>query len=504
MKQYESTHSTVQVEGAARALPFDLTAEFSLPDYQSEISRLLWVRPTLLPPECFIGGGKAEFSGQMYFNVLYCGPDGALYSTVLNEGYSFSLPTEGEIAELVARVTPDSMTARVTGPRKLSLRCRLHARVGTLQEKDVGTRMRGEGERAEAICRLSQAMEARRLFTGGRKSVTLTDIIEDLPLEETTRIIGCRTEVFLPDVTAGKEVVRCRGEALLTLLLCREGEDTSALTFTHKIPFEADVPLEGASPNCRALAEGFAGEVSLSREEGELSATLDITVFAEAEGCEPVVVCRDLFLPGSRAEYHFSEEVFSLGVACMNQHLTLSQKASFAELGIPAGAEIIDATADVQIREEKKEGEKTALLGQLICHILYRFEKEYAVATATLPLRAVIDAPLEESVISPRICECRAESTREGVQIVSELQLALRSACRIPTKALTEVIFSPEEETPHRADVEICYPAREETLWDVAKRYAVSPTALAAANGIQAESPAAKDSLLGTKCLFIP
>ena len=58
MEVLEEKNGRAQLEVLHRQLPLELNAEFTLPDYRSEISRLLWVRPTVLPPEPLLGGGK--------------------------------------------------------------------------------------------------------------------------------------------------------------------------------------------------------------------------------------------------------------------------------------------------------------------------------------------------------------------------------------------------------------------------------------------------------------
>jgi hypothetical protein len=55
-----------------------------------------------------------------------------------------------------------------------------------------------------------------------------------------------------------------------------------------------------------------------------------------------------------------------------------------------------------------------------------------------------------------------------------------------------------------RADLEICYPASGETLWDVGKRYGISPDTLADANGLCADAPGDADSLRDVRYLLIP
>ena len=62
MDRNEEQNARIQLAFADKLQPVELTADMTLPDYRSEISRLLWVRPVMLPPTRFIGGGKVEFS----------------------------------------------------------------------------------------------------------------------------------------------------------------------------------------------------------------------------------------------------------------------------------------------------------------------------------------------------------------------------------------------------------------------------------------------------------
>ena len=69
MERNEERNGRVQLEFTDKTQPVELAAEITLPDYRSEISRLLWVRPTFLPPTHFVGGGKAALSGPVRYNI---------------------------------------------------------------------------------------------------------------------------------------------------------------------------------------------------------------------------------------------------------------------------------------------------------------------------------------------------------------------------------------------------------------------------------------------------
>ena len=102
------------------------------------------------------------------------------------------------------------------------------------------------------------------------------------------------------------------------------------------------------------------------------------------------------------------------------------------------------------------------------------------------------------------VCSCRVSVQHDALRTDAELQLALYAEQSKPTRVLTEVTLTPAEGGTRQTGPEIYYPAHGESLWDVAKRYALSPEDLAAANGLAVQAPAAEDSLSGAKFLLIP
>ena len=61
-----------------RTVNTEINGEYTLPDYQPEIRRLLNVGLTVLPPAKYVGAGGVELNGTVEYRVLYVGGDGGL------------------------------------------------------------------------------------------------------------------------------------------------------------------------------------------------------------------------------------------------------------------------------------------------------------------------------------------------------------------------------------------------------------------------------------------
>jgi len=507
MEQNRDRNAKAQLEFLNRTVPIELNAEIVLPDYKSEISRLLWVRPIFSAPVRFIGGGKADLSGSVRYQVLYVGPDRQLYSTEWEDRYTFSVPfdTAGyDVAggtELSVELMPENATGRVLAPRKLALRCRLHARVRGYADRHLGCRLTDVDE--ARVLRLCGMCECGRIYTAVGEPVELCDEIA-LDGQGEVRVILAEGSVFLPEASAGEGNVRCRGEVIVKLLCCNEGEEQGEpFTAVRRIPFEESVAMEGVSPECGAFATGYLGELRTSVEEGRIALSTEMTLAATAQGSAPVYYTKDVFAPGMSAECRSVREDLRQPQGCFLKHVSTSGDLSLAEAGIPEGATVTDVTAQARLDEPKHENGKTLLSGELDCRVLYRVGDEYAVASVHLPCRVALEADFGQTCVLALVPMCRARMERERLFVDAELQLCLRAEKLMTVEAISEARFS-EAPKPRRADVELFYPTVGDTLWSVGKRYGVSPAGIALANGIHDDDLDSAAAFSDVRCLLIP
>ena len=91
----------------------------------------------------------------------------------------------------------------------------------------------------------------------------------------------------------------------------------------------------------------------------------------------------------------------------------------------------------------------------------------------------------------------------ERIGIDAELCLMLRMTQAQDVTALSRVSMGGET-TRRRGEYVICFPASDDTLWSVAKRYNAPLTALALVNGLSsAAEPDSEDSLEGARYLIV-
>jgi hypothetical protein len=348
--------------------------------------------------------------------------------------------------------------------------------------------------------------ENGRVLISEAEELELNDQLEVDAGEGDLRFICANGSVFLPDVTASSDTVRCRGEAVISVMLCRENstkEEGIPFVAVRRIPFEREVEVKGMTPECDARATGTVGNVDVSVEEGKVQLNAQLVLRAEGQTEEGVLLCRDVFLPGARVECQTREEKLWRAGCCENRNFSVSGERPLTELSVPSDISVLYSFADAEVKEHHAKGDRTVLSGEMRCHVLYCREGEYGVAELAVPFSTALEDTQDD--VSAQCCVpvCRVSLSRDALRADAEIQLALRCGKRSPVKLLSGATFAAADPMP-RADLEICYPTGEDTLWNVGKRYGVSPDALAVANGLSAEAPGEVDSLQGVRYLLIP
>ena len=124
----------VQLPVCDKGVISEISGDFTLPDYQPEIKKLLRITANVLPASRYVGDRNAEFSGNVDYYVVYAGADNQIYCAPLTTEYKVDIPLDNaDASELMnttgyAVICSDNVSGRVTSPRKLSIKCRLRTR----------------------------------------------------------------------------------------------------------------------------------------------------------------------------------------------------------------------------------------------------------------------------------------------------------------------------------------------------------------------------------------
>lgn len=510
----EFTPGTLRTPACQRQLSADASEELTLPDYQPAINRLLRVTPTLTPPARYIGAGRIELSGSVNYGILYSGEDGQLYTATLPGTYSFEAAPD-DIPEadlsagacLLATVRPDSVTGRVTAPRRLSLRTRLTASVTCLADCHPDEILEGEVKPAE-LRRLVEEAEYGDAVHAEEESVPLEDEIIPEQGEGELRVIGADGWVFVNEASAARGCIVCRGELVTRILTCREGGQPGVECITRRLPFVHELEAPQVSPGWECRGFGKCQSLNVSVGDGRLLCEAAMSLEAEACHRESFTSTRDIYSTSAPAEVSLTERRVWLPLKVANGNFSQSGVFDAAEVKLPPDARIIDAVGTANADSVVCERGRCVVGGEVHYNLVYHDGEQYGALELSQPFRYETDLP--GGVPDGELCggaeltvlSCRPRMDGERVSVDCEISVALSVGLDTRIPMLERARFGAAAQ-PRAGECVVCYPDSGDTLWSVARRYLADADTIAAQNSLDARTPDTPASLDGAKFLIV-
>ena len=492
----------------------EATAEVSLPDYRPEVKRLVRVSATVTPPARYVGAANTELSGSVDFCILYTGNDGALYSTTHTSEYRIGIPVDlpsdallGEGLICDADILPEPCNARVLAPRKLSIKCRLRARL-----RIYGNRLIENGDLISGIAaeKLYGSCDTSELFSGVGEPLLLHDEIVCDTQSEDVRVVCAEGQVFITEAVAGSGCINCRGEVALKLLCAHDSTGMSPSQMMRRIPFECAVTVDGCEVNCVASAFGTCTDVSVTVEDGRILCDLSLILQGRAQRDRTITYVRDAYALDSVSDGRTDFLSLPQARSCVCANFSLGQTLTTEEAGLRAGMTVVDAHLIPLTAELVQEHGKDVLSGRCRVHLtLCDDAGEISSQETEIPYRYETDAKetgLADSLIHVSPISCRARADGERLGIDGEIAVSIMTRAQTKIQYLSACNVGDKCQKP-TGECTVCFPAPTDTLWSVAKKYHKPLSHLMGINTLppQAQAAAAdsKASLAGVNYLLV-
>lgn len=470
-----------------RTITTEVSGDCILPDYQPEIRRLLSVSPTILPPAKYISGGNAEFNGTVDYRILYVGADGNLHSTSMSSEYSLRAPLESmeriDVNEGVcafATTVGESVSARVSAPRRLNIRCRLRSHAYAYGKMPLEEQSKGSVPQ-DSIRRLWSESSVMSAVGGLSEPIHVSE--ELVGLGEGLRVISAEAVPFLQELRPTEGEIRVSGELLLKLLAEREGMGVE--TLSRKLPFHTTVELEDIDADHCCRVWGTVGELSVKAGENGISCEAELLLEARAMKNLPIRYTADLYSVTTQSACEYAEYALPVVWRCENVNLSQSERLSAEELNLDENTQVIDAWGGASIESCEEHEGRYVLTGQSRYSLLCERDGEYSVSELALPFRYETErgeGRLSGFDAQASVLSCRVR--KEGGVLSLDAELAVNAELLgsetirvVETAEFGEALASP------RSGMTIYYTAEDDTLWSVAKKYHVASERLTAKQG---------------------
>lgn len=474
----------------------EVSEEFSLPDYQAEVSRIVCVRPQFLLENKYISdtgsGIFLEIGGTVTYSVIYTDDEGELFCVPLSSTYEAKIPLSEMAEHTELSFKCESTSFRATAPRRLTLKTKLRCRVRAFKELKV------EGK-------ISPASSCEEIYLERCEKIALVPEIKEISLKNvkmsetlgslsgSVKPIWCDAYVSLSDVRSENGYVKASGEATVKCLVATEiGEDV----VEKRMKIVEEIEAEGAEGGDMASVVPVCTALSLSSEEkeGETALYFDLTcdLLGQVIRNSEKELLADAYSTKHKSIASYKELEYLCALKASNTLISVLDEKKRSQRD---GESIVCTMGDVSWEKTESKGTRAYHIGKLSVGIIVKNDstlgnEKYSLETYEIPVK--YEEELYKAIKSPfSICNfslsgVQAKQENERLIISAEVYASTSVYEKCTEKVLSELTIKTDEEIKsERASVRVCFPRAGEALWDVCKRYNAPLSKIATQNDLE-------------------
>ena len=459
-----------------RVINTEISNDYTLPDYQQEIRRILHVGATVTQPSKYVSAAGAEFSGIIDYDLIYVGTDGQLYTTPLSAEYSLNVPIDNDsrfdfnegitsCCELVC----ENITTRLSGARKLNVKCRMRSHVKAFAAMILDEKING----------VYNAANIQTLTVNQPNLVVLRSTSECIRISEeivndmhNSRVIGACGKVFVSDTAPDGDAVNVKGEIYLKLLSSDEAKNEITQTL-RRVPFIAKVDFDEKLTACSCCASGKVSDISVEVEDQRIICDIGLVLDVQAQKNEYFSYVKDLYSTENETENLYRDYKIPAYGRCFNGNFSVNERLSKENISMPENANVVDVYASAIADSFNCTDGKGIISVQVKYTLILCNDGEYSSIDIVLPTKYEFECP-EEKISTfdteLEVFSCKIRQDSECISIDSEIGICAKGFGVEEIIALNESTVK-DCINKNKNVITVCYPAEDDSLWTIAKRY---------------------------------
>lgn len=457
--------------------------DYILPDYQPEIFKIKECTLTPSVTSYHIDGGKLGFELSVCVKLIYCTEEGGLRCVDRKLSYSRTaeLSRECENPWVIIRPETDYVNCRAVNPRRIDLRGAVSCKIKVYcdEKKKCVSDVFGLGVKLK-----KQPFDIVAERLNSAKTVTVTEELDiGYSKPPITAVVKCRAHAEPTDrkVIADKMVVKGKADIYILYSCMKDGEESlEPMEFT--LPFSQVMDMSGVDERYGCIIDiGVAGcEIICKGNEGrKLECELSLLISCTASRSSTEEFAVDAY----STDYNCSCEYCEMKLQSPPMALcdSFNVKATVEESGgigciFDVGAKVIS----VGTRFDSEKG-KTIAAGT-VCFTILGKDSEGGIFSdkSEVPFEYIIEGISSESIseISAEAVSVSYTMTQSGaVEAKAEIRLCGFVIDCQTVRIIGDISIDDSEKKKRENEyaLKLYYAEKGEDIWEIAKRYSVSP-----------------------------
>ncbi len=454
----------------------DAGGEYILPDNLPDVKRILHVMTNVRKNGTYSEPSSLSCDGEVSFGVIYAGDDSDLHYVMYTSPFTAKAPyreTENASAVISRLLTPET-SARLSNPRKLSLRCRINAVFAVYGAEDREPYIDGIEDESIEYDNVGECSDTVTLIT--ERSIPVS---EDLHVPqsdpEPEKITALYVMPRLASAAAGAGTLNVRFDAEVIVLY--GDADKKAHMFSDLIHVSHQISDENVTPDsvCECEISVYDVKYDLAADSnGEMRvAELDFVYDIEA-------VCltkteggyvADMYSTEKESEAVYKDITVTRALPVFSANYTVSGEAPGSLRG---GA--VFATAECENARITNDG-ACYCEGEIGVYAVTGRDGEYESVSFSFPFRVPVTAENVTGADSSEVvCAVSLPSVRAaGDKLHADLELYMNvfSKKEKTNKAVSTLKVTETPAYRSKSPLILYRPDKNETRWQTAKKFRV-------------------------------
>ncbi len=462
------------------------TAEYVLPDYNTDVRKILFSRADVRPAGKFVSSDELEFSGIVVYDVIYSDSENNISSASFSSDYDFTLkrPMENYV-DCYADTRLSNFSLRLVGPRKFSAKSQLTLSAKVVEndtlslsgsaflgdeEPEVNTETVGvhtsfisesiEREYAEEIANLEGAIadEVRVIYTGAEAISTSTEVMEDsVTVNGTLRIVS----------------------------VIQNGDEPAYL-IEKNVPIDERVPFDGASVDMRItpvlIVTSLKSNVNPTDDGVSVVVSSIVELYVIGELNENVEIVTDAYVKSCESDSSYSSFAYTELMSAGKQDDTISAQFDRSTLECEKLRDLHILASDAKIESVSGDREGVRVEGEIkYTGIASELLDEGGVSYFPVKLTSHFDEYVNLNLQNSEELKFEAKAkSHSATATVDSLGVYVNSTLSISAWAFSDggarvlsglELCSDAPAAVSSSRVVVYYPTDDETLFSVAKKF---------------------------------
>lgn len=471
--------------------------EYSLPDYHTDVKKLLLIKARAVPSGKFINSDSIEFSGAVNYDIVYLDSDNRVTGCTFSTDYEVAVKCSSEnVKDADADTRVGNFSIRLLGPRRFTAKASLTSCVHITEEAQY--EISGDAFDGRDPEMLKKCAMVRRAVFGEGASAEYTDTIAELDgvIADECEVIAVTAEPRVTSFSRNEVGVDYQGEVNLSALM-NTGTDTPVL-YKKTVPVSGSVECEGIDQDTEVTVSLWVSAASVTVQPGEdgvtLVGTLSTSVKVRGFGNEKVELITDLYRTDVPTQNEYSDFSYTEHIASRREWVNFSETRTRSEEGSENIRNYVMSIAEARVDSAEPSEDGVKIKGEIkfsgvACEVFEDGSLGYSSAKYSVPFEQNVNLGCQLPEGSHIMCttECKDTSvTLDNSKIFFDCRLCLDITADVQRRVscVSSSSVSGDRYEKCGSVVTVYYPEAGETLFGIAKRYHTSVESVAQDNAL--------------------